>query len=180
MFYCRRCDRDFPDDSPACPICGAINYKLRNKKLRPIRFLISCSDLLAILMSIVNFGILVTCSHYCKIFDYGIFAAHYFYATYYPALFPIEMAFLVSLIAAPVLSIIARRMLNQRRRSGIFMMIGVYTGLLIWSLALPLITFLATGIISPIIPIWIVYNVVFAALAVTVVILLLKNKRIKY
>ena len=60
------------------------------------------------------------------------------------------------------------------------MMIGVYTGLLIWSLALPLITFLATGIISPILPIWIVYNVVFVALAVTVVILLLKNKRIKY
>ena len=111
---------------------------------------------------------------------HGIFAAHYFYATYYPTLFPIEMAFLVSLIGAPVLSIIARRMLNQRRRSGIFMMIGVYTGLLIWSLALPLFTFLATGIISPIIPIWIAYNVVFAALAVTVVILLLKNKRIKY
>ncbi len=180
MFYCRRCDRDFPDDTVACPICGAVNYKLRNKKLAPTRFLISCSDLLAILMSVLNFGILVTCSHYCEVYEYGIFGAHYLYATYFPILLPIEIIFLITLIAAPVLSIVARRLLNRRQKSGIFMIIGVYAGLLIWSLALPLFTFLATGIISPIIPIWIAYNVIFLVLAVTVTVFLFKNKRIKY
>ena len=180
MFYCRRCDRDFPEDTATCPICGAVNYQLRNKVLGPIRFLISCSDLLAILMSIVNFGILVTCSHYCGFYEYGIFAAHYYYALLYPLLFPFEMIFLVTLFAAPILSIVARRFLNRREKKGRFIMLGVYVGLLIWSLALPLFTFIATGIISPIIYIWIIYNAVFVALAATVTILLFTNKRIRY
>ncbi len=180
MFYCRRCDRDFPDDTATCPICGAVNYKLRNKVLGPTRFLISCSDLLAILMSIVNLGILVTCSHYCLFYEYGIFSAHYYYASLYPLLFPFEMVFLVTLFAPPILSVVARRFLSRRQKIGIFMMIGIYAYILIWSLALPLFTFIATGITSPIIPIWIIYNVIYLALAVTVIVLLFKNKRIKY
>ena len=180
MFECPRCENVFPDNTQSCPVCGTVNRKLFKKKTAVARTLICLSDALVIIMSIINFAILVLCSHYCLVFDYGIFAIHTAYCMEYPALIPIEIIFLIALFVAPVLSVIARKKMMKRQKSGIYMMMSIYAGLLIWTIALPVCTFLATLIVTPILNITIIQIYIFEALAVTLSILLLTRKEFVY
>ncbi len=172
MFYCKRCDRDFPDDTEECPICHTVNWRFYRKKTAPIRRLIIFSDVLVLATFLINVFLLVTCSHYCLIYDYGIFAAHAYYWDLFPALLPAEIVFTLLLTALPLVSVIGRKRMHQRRLVGVKIMIGVYSGFLLWNIAFPLCTFMITSVISPMLTFTVILTAIFFALALTASILL--------
>ena len=180
MFECPRCNQILPDDTEVCPICGTKNKRIFNKKTRFVKFLIHSFDALIIIMSLVNLGILLTCSHYCLVYDYGIFAIHIAYCTEYPLLILIETVFLIALIAFPILSVVARKKMMRRRKAGVYMMIALSAGLLLWTVAFPICTFLATFIISPVLPLVGAQIVIFNIIAVTLSVLILTNENMIY
>ena len=175
MFECRRCRNVFPDNTEECPVCGTVNKALFNKNVAPIKFLIYSADLLVLLMNFVTLIICVTCSHYCYVYEYGLFAARRAYWEVYPLLIPIDIGCILCTVAIPLVSVVARKKMMRRQRAGVKITICLYAALFLLNVLYPIATFLATEILTPILFVLLATVTVFFIIAVIISILLLSN-----
>lgn len=180
MFECKRCRNEFPDDIEVCPVCGTINRKIHSKKTRSARILMYLADLSIIAMSLFSTMNAVMCSHYCLEYEYGIFIAREIYWHEYPALMFIDIFFMICFVSTSLLSLIAWSKTKHRQKSGVKMTICLYVALLLLNIMYPIATYLATSIVTPILPTMIAICSAFFCIAIVVSILLLKNKEIYF
>ena len=78
--YCKRCENEIPDNSVRCPACGFPIRTVRSKQHRRVVRTIIATDVLTIVMSIINAVLLVSGAHYATdLYNGGWFAVRMAY-----------------------------------------------------------------------------------------------------
>ena len=176
--YCKRCENEIPDNSVRCPACGFPIRTVRSKQHRRVGRTIIATDVLTIVMSIINVVLLVSGAHYATdLYNGGWFAVRMaFFAK--PLVAVIDILYLLVLLPFPFVSVVARHKMQQARQTGLIMMTSLHAALLVWSVTYPLLIFFVTGAFSPVFTFFVWQISLFTLLSATSLVYLWHSERI--
>ena len=179
--YCRKCQRDLPDELDACPVCGTpTRSAVRKKRASFAKKCILAMDLLSFLTGVIHAFLLATASHYVRQSANGLLYERLLQYELHPALRLVDTVFTVLLIGMFVCAVAMRYHLMRERRLGL-VFLGITVGIaLLWGIQYPLTVRLVTGIPSRIMGFSLIQTGVFAALAAFPTVYLFRSDEIIY
>ncbi len=163
---CNNCRSLLKDDPEICPICGACPDKIVRKKFNPYKFIVSVSDILALIMNGINIYLLLSSAHYAEHLANGLFYAKQVAYIRYPTLIPIDILFGICLLVLPIITTLSHYWLKKRQNKGLFLTIAGTGAITAWSILYPIATYTITDIRSPIIYFWMVQITLYIIITV--------------
>ena len=173
---CKRCNNVISDDSHQCPACGNVIKVIKSKQIRMFLFTAVAADVLVILMSFINAFLLVTASHYTTDLNNGIIIATRIAYFSDPLLVILDLLYLFILLPLPVISAVAGYKARKATISGLIIMTAAHVTLFVWSITYPLLSYIITDTVSPVLNFTIWQIVIYTLLSAPMVIYLWRSK----
>lgn len=176
---CKHCNSIVSEWESECSVCGR-SLSNSGKGKDYLITVIRMSDLLIFLMTVLNGILVITASHYTLSTENGIFYEKMVVYYYYPTLRWMDLASEIALLIVLALSAASHYMMKRERRAGLRLMIGLHIFTLVWSIEYPILIYMITRIVSPILTFTVIQIAVYAVLAFLLSWYFIRSNRFHY
>ncbi len=165
MVVCRKCFTSLPDGVNACPVCGLSRANISKRTGRISKTLLYVLNILSFLVLFFDFIINITAGYYSTDYTNGILLAKLYAYNYCPALEVVDIIFYALYLISFALVDVAMHDLSKMRYRGLISLAIGNCACLFVTLSYPLLIYVLSGLMTPMIYATISISVIYTLLA---------------